>query len=72
MKPREYWTHYVEVNGGPTKVAEKLGIPFSTIAAVSNGTRGIGRDIAQRMAEADPMLDPKVLVWVTSDKSKVA
>lgn len=72
MKPREYWAHYVAVHGGPTKVAERLKIPFSTIAAVSNGTRGIGKDLANRLHQADPMLDPKVLIWITADKSKAA
>lgn len=62
--PRLYWQEYVDRVGGPTKVAEKLGIPYSTIAGVSNGSRGIGHDLADRMAKADPDLDPMVLVWV--------
>jgi plasmid maintenance system antidote protein VapI len=69
MDPRAYWAHYVDVNGGPARVSERLGIPFSTIAAVSNGTRGIGKDLAQRLHQADPMLDPKTLVWVTRNKA---
>lgn len=72
MTPREYWAHYVQVHGGPSKVAVRLGIPFPTIAAVTNGTRGIGKELARRLHQADPMLDPKVLVWVTPDKSKAA
>jgi len=72
MTPREYWSHYVEVNGGPARVAERLNIPLSTIAGVCNGSRGIGRQLAERMAEADPMLDPKTLIWVTADKSDQA
>jgi plasmid maintenance system antidote protein VapI len=72
MTPREYWAHYVEANGGPTKVAERLGIPFPTIAAVCNGQRGIGKGLAQRMNQADPMLDASVLVWVAADRSQAA
>lgn len=67
MTPREYFAHYVEQNGGPTRVAERLGIPFPTIAAVCNGQRGIGRRLAERMAQADPLLDPKTLVWVKAE-----
>lgn len=66
MTPHQYWANYIEANGGPTRVAERLGIPFSTIANVSNGTRGIGKGLATRLNKADPSLDPKVLVWVTA------
>lgn len=62
--PRDYWNHYVEQNGGPTKVAAKLGIPYSTIAAVSNGSRGIGRRLAIRIATSDPILDAGKLALV--------
>lgn len=72
MTPNQYWEHYVEVNGGPTRVSERLGIPFPTIAAVCNGTRGIGKNLATRMHQADPMLDPKVLVWVSAKRKAVA
>ena len=44
--------------------AAKLGIPYSTIAGVCNGTRGIGRDLAARMHRADQTLDASVLLWV--------
>jgi hypothetical protein len=54
---RDYWINYVEQNGGPSGVAAKLGIPYSTIAGVCNGSRGIGRRLAIRMATADPTLD---------------
>lgn len=65
--PRAYWLKYVSDKGGPAKVAEAMGIPYPTIAAVCNGSRGIGHDLAERMAKADPMLDPMVLVWVRPD-----
>lgn len=64
MDARTYWQHYVESNGGPVGVSERLGIPYSTIAGVCNGSRGIGHELASRMALADPMLDPQRLVWV--------
>lgn len=62
--PREVWTQYVARKGGATAVAAALGIPYSTIAGVCNGSRGIGRSLARRMAAADPDLDESVLVWV--------
>lgn len=64
MTAREKWTQYVTENGGPTGVANKLGIPYSTIAGVCNGSRGIGRQLAARMAQADDSLDASWLVWV--------
>jgi len=64
MDARAYWNSYVERHGGPTGVSAKLGIPYPTIASVCNGSRGIGRLLAKRMAEADPLLDGRVLVWV--------
>jgi plasmid maintenance system antidote protein VapI len=64
MDARTYWNAYVEQKGSPTKVAEHLGIPYSTIAGVCNGSRGIGRDLAAKMAAADPTLDASMLVWV--------
>lgn len=66
MTPRDYWNQYVERHGGPAGVSIKMRVPYSTIAAICNGSRGIGRRLAQRMAEADPSLDPTVLVWVTA------
>ncbi|MFT3806081.1 hypothetical protein [Arenimonas sp.] len=69
MTPREYWNTYVERNGGPAKVSELTGVPLSTIAGVCNGSRGIGRRLAQRLAAADPMLDYKTLVWVTAKEA---
>jgi len=67
MTPREYWNSYVERLGGPAAVAEHLCIPYSTIAAICNGTRGIGRVTARRMVEADPALDRKILLWVEAE-----
>ena len=64
MTPRDYWNHYVEQHGGPTGVAARLAIPYSTIAGVCNGSRGIGRRLALRMASVDPMLDAGKLALV--------
>lgn len=64
MNPRSYWQDYVTRSGGLTAAAAKLGIPYATLAAVSNGRRGIGRRLAQQMASVDPTLDASVLVWV--------
>lgn len=64
MDARAYWNAYVKQHGGPVPVHIRLGIPYSTIAGVCNGSRGIGHDLASRMAKADPLLDAAKLVWV--------
>ncbi len=64
MTPRQYFESYLTRNGGPVHVSAKLDIPYPTIAAIGNGRRGIGKDLAQRMAAADKSLDPMILVWV--------
>lgn len=61
---RDYWNSYIERVGGIAAAAEKLGTPYSTIAGICNGSRGIGHVLAQRFAEADPLLDASKLVWV--------
>lgn len=70
MSPRTYWQRYVDKNGGVSAVADKLQIPYSTIAGVTNGQRGIGHALATRMAAADPSLDRNVLVWVRPLKAE--
>ncbi len=77
MKPRTYWQNYVDRHGGPAAVADRLAIPYSTIASICNGWGGIGRKLALRMAKADRSLDPAVLVFVIptkqgGDKSEAA
>lgn len=69
MDPRAYWNSYVTLAGGPARVAERLRIPYPTIAAVTNGQRGIGRNLALRMKEADESLDPSILLWVRKSKN---
>ena len=68
MDARTYWNHYVDKHGGPSGVARTLGIPYSTIAGLCNGSRGCGRDLALRMAEADPLLDPSQLIFLRASK----
>lgn len=70
MDARDYWNHYVERNNGAVAVAAQLDLPYSTIAGICNGSRGIGRDLAKRMAEKDPLLDENVLIWVTAEKKR--
>ena len=69
---RSYWDAYVQSCGGAKPVSEKLSIPYPTIAGICNGNRGIGRGLARRMAEADPMLDVNRLVWVSPVKPEAA
>lgn len=73
MNERQYWDAYIAKRGNDLNaVAEQLKTPYSTIAAITNGTRGIGRQLAARFAECDPELDATKLVWVTAtDKSDV-
>ncbi|MCW0370246.1 hypothetical protein [Xanthomonas sacchari] len=68
MTPRDYWSKYVNKKGGPKAVADHLGIPYSSIAGICNGSRGIGRALARRMAKADRSLDVRILVWVQAEK----
>src|SRR3546814_18648079 len=72
MDPRSYWNHYVSQHGGPAGTARRLGIPFQTIASICNGNRGIGRKTARRMAEQDPLLAEKILIWVTAADAPAA
>jgi hypothetical protein len=64
MDARSYWQAYVDRTGGVRAVSERLGLPYSTVTSITNGHRGIGRDLAARIVEADPGLDLSVLVWV--------
>ncbi len=64
MTPRQYWNEYVDRQGGNSELSRRTGIPYSTLAGVSNGTRGIGKKLAQRLKESDPLIDAAHLVWV--------
>lgn len=64
LSPRDYWDAYVERCGGLPALAEASGIGYSTLAGVSNGFRGIGRDLANRLVDFDPLLDKGVLLQI--------
>lgn len=64
MNAREYWTSYVDRVGGLAAAAKKLRTPYSTIAGITNGSRGIGHLLAARFAKADKSLDASALLWV--------
>lgn len=68
MAPKTYWNAYAKKHGGPSGLSRRLGIPYSTLAGICNGSRGIGRRLAQRMAAADPDLDVTILVWVNASR----
>lgn len=70
MDARAVWDNYVERHGGAPGVAEKLQVPYSTIAGICNGSRGIGKNLAKRMASKDPLLDENVLIWVVAEKKR--
>lgn len=65
---REHLSAYVRNAGGLREAAARLRIPYSTLAGVCNGNRGIGTKLALRMAAADPLLDAQRLVWVRPTK----
>lgn len=64
MNARQYWDSYVERIGGLAAVATRLRTPYSTIAGITNGSRGIGHSLAARFAKADKSLDVNTLLWV--------
>lgn len=68
MTPREYLAEYVDRHGGAPEVARRLGIPYSTLAAICNGYRGISPQMADRMHKADPMIDRNQIVWVRATR----
>ena len=70
MDARAYWQTYVDRCGGVMETAEHLKTPYSSIAAICNGSRGIGRELAQRFSAADPLLDENVLIWVRPTKQR--
>jgi plasmid maintenance system antidote protein VapI len=70
MKPREYFLEYVQQQGGIPQTAAKLDIPYPTLCSICNGYRGISKEMADRMAKADPFLDANRLVWVRPTKTE--
>ena len=71
--PIAYWLAFVERKGGLPAVVGLTGVPYSTLACISNGHRGIGRKLAARLqAATGGELDASRLVWVTPTKTKQA
>lgn len=70
MDARGYWNTYVDGCGGMVEVSARLQTPYSTIASICAGHRGIGRTLAQRFAKADPLLDASRLLWVRPTRRK--
>ena len=68
MTPRDYLNEYIGRHGSIGAAAEHLGIAYSTLAGICNGSRGVGRKLAQRMTAADPLLDANRLVWIRPTK----
>lgn len=68
MDPRDYLRAYIEAKGGIAATASHLGMPYSTLAAINNGTRGVSPKTAKRMAQADPLLEANRLVWIRPTK----
>lgn len=69
MEPRTYWNTYVERVGGLPKLAAESGIPYSTLAGINNGHRGVGRELAQRLCDHDPMLDKGLLLQIEASRA---
>lgn len=68
MDARQYFLAYVQTQGGIPQTAKRLRIPYPTLCSICNGHRGISKDMADRMAAADPFLDADRLVWVRATK----
>lgn len=65
MDPREPLIAFINTFEGRPQAAEKLGIPYSTLAAICNGTRGVGKDLAQRLEErSGGALKAEQLIWI--------
>jgi plasmid maintenance system antidote protein VapI len=69
MKPRDYLKQWVADAGGCPAAAARLKVPYSTLAAILNGYRGISPRMAERMHKADPTIDRNVIVWVRPQSS---
>jgi plasmid maintenance system antidote protein VapI len=61
---RDYFTTYIDRNGGLSVAARALGIPRPTLSSIYYGQKGVGPRTARRMAEVDPMLDEGKLMLV--------
>ena len=68
MTARDYLSAYIQRHGGLAETAAFLGMPYSTLASIANGTRGVSPNQARKMAAADPLLDANRLVWIRPTK----
>lgn len=65
MDPRSPLLQYIDACGGKPQAAKVLDLPYSTLAAICNGTRGVGKDLARRLEEASGgQLNAQQLVWI--------
>jgi hypothetical protein len=65
MDEREYLRAYLSTLGSVPQAAEKLGIPYPTLAGVLSGYKGVGRNLAERLQLAsNNFLDANRLVWI--------
>jgi hypothetical protein len=68
---RKHWDRFVAKNGGIVGTADLLKMPYSTIASICNGTRGIGHEMARNLEKrSDGVLNPILLVWMRQRKKK--
>ena len=72
MTERDYLTRYITNHGGIPATAKRLGMPYSSLAAIANGYRGISPRQAKKMAAADPMLEANRLIWIRATKAEAA
>jgi hypothetical protein len=73
MDSRDYLMKFVDECGGKPAAAKQLRIPYSTLAAICNGTRGIGKRLAERMAaNSAGKLSASRLIWVQADREGAA
>ena len=71
MDEREYLRSYLETLGTVPKAAERLGIPYPTLAGVLSGYKGVGRNLAERLeAASNHYLDANRLIWIRATRTQ--
>ena len=69
MSERDHLLQFVKHQGGVPKAASTLNIPYSTLASICNGYRGISKAMAKRIATAsNGELKEELLVWIRSTR----
>lgn len=70
MDPREQLFAYIETCGGRPSAAEKLGIPYVLFSHICNGTRGVSKNIAERMEDrSGGLLQASRMVFIRPTKN---